>query len=208
MYIGQGRDAVGADDFGLMYIGRLEVLPFGMFDDYEEADFSRSLTPRLSIGAGWAAIDRAHGDRGILGARPADGGTTNTQHFTADLVFMYAGFSFFSEFMMRTGQRNPGAAVDESGVALPVTPASNGWGLMSQAGYLVPDLPIEIAARYGTTQPLGLQTSMRPRHELGVALSYYVARHPFKVQLDAFQLWEDQFDAGVTRIRLQLQASL
>ena len=208
VYIGQGRDAVGADDFGLMYIGRLEVLPFGMFDDYDEADFSRSSSPRLSIGAGWAAIDRAHGDRGILGRRPRDGGTTNTQHFTADAVFMVSGFSFFSEFMLRVGQRNPGDAVDASGAPIAAEAPADGWGLMAQAGYLVPHLPLEIAVRYGTTQALGQQSTMGESNELGVALSYYFAQHPFKVQADLFRLWDDQFDVGITRFRLQLQASL
>ena len=208
VYIGQGRDAVGADDFGLMYIGRFEFLPFGMFDDYQEADFARTEQARLSIGVGAAAIDRAHGSRGIRGRRPADGGTTNTQHFTADLVFMYGGFSFMSEFILRTGQRNPGGAVDEFGVPIPVQPASEGWGLMAQAGFLLPDLPIELAARYGTNQPLGDTSPLSPRSELGLSLSYYVARHPFKVQLDAFRLFGDRFDVGETRIRLQVQASL
>ncbi len=208
VYIGQGRDAVGADDFGLMYVGRLEVLPFGMFDDYQEVDFARSYTPRLSIGVGFAAIDRARGDRGILGTVPDDGGTTNTQHFAADVVFMYGGFSFFSEFLLRMGQRNPGDAVDPMGVLIPAQPASEGWGLMAQAGYLLPNLPVEISARYGTTQPLGVFSTQRTRSELGLGLSYYVAQHPFKVQLDAFRIWADQFDVGATRIRLQVQASL
>lgn len=208
VYIGQGRDAVGADDFGLMYIGRLEVLPFGMFDDYEEADFARSLTPRLSIGMAWAAIDRAHGNRGILGRRPADGGTTNTQHFTADFVFMYGGFSLSSEVHFRQGQRNAGTATDEAGAPIPVEAPLDGWGMMAQAGYLLPNLPIEIAARYGTVQPMGMQSPLRAQNELGIALSYYLARHPFKIQLDAFREWGDDFDTGTTQIRLQLQASL
>lgn len=213
VYIGQGRDAVGADAVltgasGLMYIARIEVLPFGLFDDYQEADFARSLTPRLSIGAAFAAVDRAYRDRGILGRAPADGGTTNTQHFAADAVFMYAGFSFFTEFQLRVGQRNPGDAVDVMGLPIPPDPSADGWGLVAQAGYLLPDLPIEIAARYGTVQPLGPQSGMSERNELGLAVSYYFGQHPFKVQVDCFRLWRDRFDTGDMRLRIQLQASL
>ena len=177
----------------------------------ESVDFARSMTPRLSIGAAFVAIDRAQGDRGILGNAPADGGTTNTQHFTADVMFMLGGFSLQSEFIMRVGQRNPGDAIDPvSGLPIPVELASQGWGLMVQAGYLLPNLPVEISGRYGTLQPLGdaTETSFREGNELGLGLSYYVGRHPFKVQFDVFRLWGDQFDTGETRFRLQLQASL
>lgn len=208
VYIGQGRDAVGADDFGLLYAVRFEVLPLGLFDDYSEADFARSLTPRLSIGAAFAAIDRAHRDRGILGSAPADGGTTNTQHVAADVVFMVAGLRLFAEFLLRVGRRNSGDAVDEMGMQIPTDPSVWGWGLVSQVGYLLPDLPIEIATRYATTQPLRSPGGVSVANELGLAVSYYVGRHPFKVQIDGFRLWGDQFDVGETRLRIQVQASL
>ena len=42
VYIGEGRNTsnktIGAGDQGLLYIGRVEIMPLGSFDDYSEAD--------------------------------------------------------------------------------------------------------------------------------------------------------------------------
>ena len=41
--------------------------------------------------------------------------------------------------------------------------------------------------------------------ELGAGLNYYFAQHPFKLQTDAFQLWDEEFSSGTTEVRVQLQ---
>lgn len=207
IYMARGRDGQGFDDFGMMYLARVELLPLGLFDDYAEADFERG-GPRLSFGLGWAHIDRARHDRGILGRSPADGGTTDTQHVFADAVFMYRGFSFMTEVAWRHGTRNPGDAVDEMGMPIPVAAARNGYGLHAQAGYLLPQLPVEIAGRYGLVRGLGSDTALGDSNELVVGLSYYAAQHPYKIQIDYGRLWSDGIDEGSHELRAQLQISL
>ncbi|MFK8000488.1 MAG: porin [Polyangiales bacterium] len=207
VFIARGRDSQGFDDFGMMYLARLEYLPLGMFNDYSESDFERG-GARLSIGAGYGYIDRARGDRGIRGSAPADGGTTDTQHVFVDALFKWQGFSALAEFAWRTGSRNPGEAVDEMGNMIPVAGTRDGIGLNLQAGYLLPNLPVEIAARYGLIRGLGDDTALSDRNELVIGASYYIARHPYKLQMDYTRLWGDSFGEGANQLRVQLQVSL
>lgn len=206
LYIARGRGARGIDDFGMMYLSRIEYLPFGLFNDYSEADFERT-GPRLSLGAGYTHIDRARRDRGIIGSAPDDGGTTDTHHVFGDAMFKWAGFSSLIEVGWRHGERIPGDAVDEMGNLIPVEAPRNGVGGMVQAGYLIPRLPIEVAGRYSFLRGLGT-TSLSDGNELTVGVSYYPGRHPYKVQLDYSRLWSDAIDDGSHRVRLQLQVAL
>lgn len=208
--IGRGRDSQGFDDFGLDYFVRIEVLPFGMFNDYIEVDFERSDRARLSVGAVYAYQDRSRGLRNITARAPADGGTTDHHIAMFDAIFKHSGFSAQVEAALRMGYRNPGDAVDASGQPIAVTPPRDGFGAMLQAGYLLPNLPLEVSARVGAIRPLGDsgETSLSASHEVGGGLSWYLARHPFKVQADVFRLWPDRMSDGDTQIRVQLQAGL
>jgi len=211
VYLGEGRDPFETDDFKMFYLGRIEVLPLGMFEDYAEADFERSLKPKLSIGAAYAFVDNAKRNRGILGNTPTDGGTTDYHNVTADVVLKAAGFSFTGEFFYRAGRRAFGGAteIDETGaeVPAPLEGSRTGLGWFAQAGFLIPRLPLEIAARYGEVRKLGSSSTAPVQDELGGGLSWYVARHPFKVQLDYFRLWDDHdVRTGQNQLRLQLQA--
>tara|TARA_B100001750_G_scaffold9711_1_gene7238 strand:+ start:1603 stop:2934 length:1332 start_codon:yes stop_codon:yes gene_type:complete len=206
VYMGRGRGARGYDDFGLMYLGRVEVLPFGLFDDYVEGDFDRT-GPRLSLGAGYVHVDRARRNRGILGDVPVDGGTTDTHHLFVDAHFKARGFSLLAEWSWRSGARIAGDLVDDLGAPIPTELPRNGTGANLQAGYLFGAVPVELAARYAFVRGLG-ETSLPDANELTVGASYYPGRHPYKVQLDYSRLWADALDQGDHRIRLQIQVSL
>lgn len=211
VYLGDGIAKYGASDSGLMYLGRVEILPFGQYDDLEETDQDRGLKPRLLIGGAYAFIDRdPHDNHGFFGAIPADGGTTTTHNATADLNFRLAGFSFEGAFFWRKGRRNPGGALDEGGMPIPVAAARNGLGYFTQAGYLLPRLPFELGARWGQVRALGdpAATSLRDANELGGVLNYYFARHALKLQLDYLKLWNDLgVRYGTDQVRLQLQVT-
>ncbi|MCG8555188.1 MAG: OprO/OprP family phosphate-selective porin [Proteobacteria bacterium] len=196
VYIGEGRNTSnktrGAGDLGLMALGRIEVLPFGMFKDYSEADFERSFRPRLSIGAGYAYLRNAPGSRGILGSTPKQ--QVNYHNANADLLFKFAGLCVLSDFYVRKGR---------GGEDL-----SDGYGWMLQGGYLLPYTALEFGARYGMTRPRGRSSVLKGKNELGVVVGHYFAQHPLKVQADLFQLWNQGSKAGQnTRLRVQLQAA-
>lgn len=216
-YFGEGRSAERTGDLQQMYLGRVEWLPTGLFDDYSEVDFARERRARVSIGAAYAYLAGAERNRGIVGPRPSDRGTTDYHSATVDLMLKVAGFSMISEFYLRTGTRNPGPVVDaagepirdEVGRPLEIERARNGAGWFVQAGYLFPRSRFEIAGRVGAFGALGDRSSMERRGELGGGLNYYFARHPLKLQADVFQeLRGASIADGAVRARLQLQVSL
>jgi hypothetical protein len=115
----------------------------------------------------------------------------------------------------RDGRRDFGDAtvVDpDTGEELPAERElpRDGLGWFLQAGYLIPRVPLGIAARYGQMRRLQDDRSSLPqRDELGGGLSWYIGRHPMKLQVDYFHTWEDDaIRVGADTIRLQLQASL
>lgn len=212
VYMGEGHSSYSMNDFGMMYLARVEVLPLGMFDDYKESDHTRLKAARLSIGAAYGFVDEGKKNKGIIGSTPADGGTTDTHNVTADLTFRASGFSLDGAFFWRQGTRNVPAdedrATEEDGTFVEVEDARNGLGYYAQAGFLVPNTGLEVSGRYGAVAAASADTSLTEDHELGGGLSYYVARHSLKVQADYFRLWGDQaIGEGSGRFRVQLQAA-
>ena len=215
VFMGEGRNPIDFSDSGLLYVGRLEVLPFGKFDDYGEGDLARTTKPGLSIGAGYAFQDRAHAARGTVGDYPADRGTTNFHHTTADLVFKLRGFSFSTAFHFRKGfKRVNGGAVDDMGSPIATVAARQGLGWYAQAGYMVPKIPLEVVGRYSLIRNIyAAQSSLPSSDEAGGGVNWYFVGHDLKLQLDYFRVWDQTLGAsfkeaashGTDRIRLQLQ---
>lgn len=210
MTIGEGRDSLLDADTGFLYYVRAEVLPLGMFEDYVEGDLARSSEPRISIGASYSFLDDAHQDRGILGEVPVDGGTTDIGLLTADVYFVYRGLSLMYEVNWRDGSRQHGHAIDPAtGMEFPLAAPRTGYGMFAQAGYLLPDLPIEIAARWGRVAPAGTSSALTETQELGGGVNVYLHGHALKLQADFFEIWEGAaIEQGHERIRVLLQAAL
>lgn len=205
---GNGINNFHFQDFGMVYLVRLEYLPLGIFDDYSEVDFERT-GPRLSIGATYTYFLHAEQQLGMVGAPFADGGTANYQFGYADVMLKARGFSMLSEFALRNGTRIVGDAVDENGVPIEPTLARNGWGWMAQAGYLIPKIRLEFAGRGSIIRAIGSDTSLEPRNGVTFSASWYFFEHPFKIQADVSKDWSSEpFIEGGTTIRIQLQASL
>ena len=202
VYMGEGRDfgdKNATPDFKLHYLARFEVLPFGKFKDYKEADHARNLKPKLAIGAAYSFHHGSQGLRGTLGTTPEDEGTTDYHSMNVDYAFKFGGFSTTGEFHLRNGTRNPGDAG-------PVTAARNGLGWAVQAGFLIPRVPVEFAARYSGIRPLGDDTSLSTNNAVGGGLSWYAAGHPWKIQADYFYTWDgDDATPGGHGFRTQLQ---
>lgn len=209
VYLGDGISKYGPSNFGLMYVGRFEVLPFGQYDDLEEGDLDRSMKPRMLLGAAYAFVDRdPHVNHGFGSAEWLDGGSATTHNATADLNFRIAGFSLEGAFFWRQGRRRPGDAVDVMGEPIPAAAARSGLGYFAQAGYLIPRVPLELGARFGQTRglPGRLGTSLPNQTEVGGVLNYYIARHSVKLQLDYLRLYSTALVGPSDQVRLQLQA--
>lgn len=201
IYAGEGRNTRGFYDFGMMYVARLELLPMGMFDDYAEADLERLSSPKLSLGVAAAHLSNGRFNRGILGSAPSDGGTTDYDTLTADVVFRYAGLSATSEWIFRNGDRDYGTEGELEG-------ARDGFGGMAQLTYLFPTTRFQVGARYGFVLAEGDASVLPESDELGGGVSYYFAHHPYKLQADYFRLGakDDEDTLYTHRVRVQLQA--
>jgi len=215
VFLGEGRNAYDLSDLGLLYVGRLEVRPFGEFDDYSDGDLGRSKRPNLSIGVAYAYQDRAHAERGVIGEPPADGGTTNYHHFTADTMVKWVGLSLNSAFFWRhsTARRN-GGELDDTGAPIPTVAARQGIGWYGQLGWVVPRIPLELVARYGLIRDIyGDESSLPDSDEVGGGVNWYFVGHDLKLQIDYLRGWDeslgtsfaDQARHGTDSIRIQGQ---
>jgi hypothetical protein len=209
VFAGKGRNSFAPANLGLMYVARLEALPFGMFEDYTESDHQRT-GPRLSIGVGAARVVGALKNRATTGDAPADGGTTDFNMVTADAFFKVYGLSALAALYYRTGERH---TLVDAATGLPLiapSPTRDGIGLHFQLGYLLPRTPFEIAARYATvkgkTDPG--HNGLRDTNEIGGGLNYFFAQHPLKLQTDFFRVWSQEMSDGYNQFRLQLQLAI
>lgn len=216
VYTGEGHSSFEQGDFGMNYLARVEVLPFGMFKDYNEADHARLVHPRLSIGATYAFLDEGKRTRGITGSVPDDGGTTDYHNLEVDFMFKWVGWSVFGEAFYRTGTRNPGSLrdddgdpiLDDAGDPITITLPRNGFGYMLQSGFMIPRTKLELAGRFAQVQGTGNATSLGRKDEIGGGPSYYFARHPFKLQADYFRVFDEGSVAnGSHAVRVQLQGA-
>lgn len=209
VFMGEGYDWYKASDFGLTYMGRVDFLPLGMFDDYSESDHERSARPRLSLGGAYAFADRDRRTRALGGGVFDDGGSTSSHNLTADLTLKVAGFSALVDVYFRQGWRHPGGAKDMDGALLPVAAARSGMGWTAQIGVFVPRTRLEVAARSSGVRPTQrAETSLARLDEYGGALSYYFVRHALKLQADFLHSVGPALPAGrAEQLRVQLQAS-
>ncbi len=207
VFMGEGYDWYRRSDFGLTYMGRFEVLPLGMFEDFQESDFERPLRPKLSLGAAYAYSDRDHRTRVSSGTGFADGGTMRAHNLTADLMFKWAGLSVLADLYWRRASRQAGDLRDTEGLPIAVQAARNGHGWTAQMGLFVPRTRAEVVARSaGVRPPRDAATSLARLDELGGGLSYYFYRHALKLQLDYIHSWGPALPTGVgEQLRVQLQ---
>lgn len=216
VYPGPGRNSFEFGSYGLLYLGRAEILPFGSFDDYSEADLEGGGL-RVSLGGAYAYMNDAPRDHGVLGAVPDDGGTTDLQVATADAMLKLHGFSALSEVFWRNSRRNPGSLVDEAGAPIldetgnprTLTPSRDGVGFLLQGGYVLPVAPLELVGRYAILDGTDARNrnGLQRLEEFAGGLSYYFNRHPVKLQADFSRLVSNGNYAGaLNRVRVQLQA--
>ena len=225
IFNGAGRDGYRVDDLGMLYVARVEVIPTGDADEWseDEVDWARSLRPSFVIAGSYAFHDRAKRDRGSLGGRPLDLGTTDFHQAQADVMLKAAGLSLTGEFHWRKGIREfgDGTVLDEMGVEIPAprVPARSGLGYFVQAGFLIPRVPVELTGRWGQIFGLGdgSSTSLPDGDEVGGGVGWYIARHSLYLKADYFRLRTDRYDVAaasftrepwsrsVDQFRVQLQ---
>lgn len=206
---GEGRNA-RAFEAGFMYTARLQIAPFGKFEDYKEADIEREDRPRLAIGLGAAYNQHAHRPLSNQGTA-YDFATFDYLHLEADMLFKVAGFSLFTQVMYRNADKDSVTRDNMDGTTS--TEFSNaGWGWFAQAGYMFTD-QFEAAGRYsqlyslkGTDPDFIADVAAENREVIG-GLSWYAHGHNLKIQADYAYLFGDDAGEGTHEVRVQGQTT-
>lgn len=195
---GDGRNRLGTN-VGLLYVARLQVSPFGKFDDLIAGDLDRGEKPRLAFGVAAARNVATVRQRSTISNTFRNGSLTY-DHLAADLIFKWHGLSVEAEALLRHAETPNlvGATSTEW--------ARAGWGYFIQAGYS-PMQAFELSARWGQLRPFtGTDPSFRHQRELGVGAGWYPKKHDLKLQGDLFWLpVGENFAVGSWQLRVQLQ---
>jgi hypothetical protein len=185
LFGGGGTNLLNGKEPGALVVGRLELRPLGPIDDDSEGDLERREKPGLAIGGALAADWNTNRLRSTTGATFA-GGTIDTYHAAADLVFKWRGFAFEAEYLWKRSSVDQILSTDDDGE--PVTePTRSGQGWVVQASYVF-DAPIELVGRLarlyaseGTDPRFVTEVSTRGQ-ETAAGVNYYLNDHRLKIQ--------------------------
>jgi hypothetical protein len=177
---GDGRNQLKTNN-GLMYTGRVEVLPLGKFignGDFSEGDLEFEQTPKMSLAAGYSINQKARRTRGTVGTELYE--NRDMQSFFADVMLKYKGWAISTEYLSRATSQSAFTynAADSALSAFVVT----GHGFNSQLSYCFPNY-WEVAARYSFVQPEAEIQSKSPRDSYYlIGVNKYVRKHLTKFQ--------------------------
>ncbi len=192
---GDGRNQLKSDN-GLMYTGRIEIMPLGRFrkdGDFSEGDLEFETTPKISLAAGYSFNQKAMRTRGTIGTELYE--NRDLTGFFADAVLKYRGWALSSEYISR--------AVKES--AFTYTPSDStqmayvmsGHGLNTQLSYCFPNY-WEVAARYSFVEP---DIEIRPIANRDsyylIGVNKYIRKHLTKLQGSIGYRNQESYVSGV-----------
>jgi hypothetical protein len=204
---GNGKNRIGGEPFGFLYVGRLSYRPFGAFNDDAEGDLERLKKPRLAVGLAGAYNQDTRRQKSTTGNTLELGGFNYT-HVAGDVVFKYAGFSFLGEVTYRhASSAFHDGIVDSEAVR---EWSRSGWGYLIQAGMMLTS-KLELVARWdqlrsiGDTDPALVKLAREQGKELGGGVNLYLNGHALKLQAD----YTARFGAAEPShlVRLQLDAT-
>lgn len=179
---GEGRNIMTGNLGGFQYTGRLEILPWGEFQDYQPVDFERHKSPKLALGLSYDYNNNSVRTRSNSGSfMQTDSGffETDIKTIFIDAMFKYYGISFMGEYANRKA-KNPTAVNPDGSPTGEVV--SSGEGLNLQMGYLFKN-NYEIVGRYSQLNPkFDTYKGIEQQYTLG--FSKYVVGHNLKIQTD------------------------
>ncbi len=210
---GEGRNVTTGNLGGYQYTTRLELFPFGDFEDhgdYSGGDLSREETPKLSLAAAYDFNNNAVKNRSNQGSYMAnDSGfyETNTSTLFVDAMFKYNGFSFMAEYADRSAEDPYAKNADGS----PLLKDGNqvvvevGEGFNLQTGYLFKS-NWEVSGRYTSIMLDKNITGKNPENQYTLGVSKYIVGHHLKIQSDISHL-QIKNDNDELMFRLQCELS-
>ncbi|MCC6809786.1 MAG: hypothetical protein IT381_20320 [Deltaproteobacteria bacterium] len=198
---GDGRNRF-APNAGLLYSLRLQISPFGSFDD-AEGDHTRERRLRMAIGLAGARNNATIRTLSTTGAFYRLPGGFSHWHATADVVVKVAGFYFLGAWFLRVADEGARSG-NLHGVR--VTEYSrSATGMLAQAAMMTCEY-FELIARYGYLHPLGSgDPALKVMHQFAGGMNFYTgASHNLKLTVD-YDFAGDERLVGRHTVRLQAQ---
>jgi phosphate-selective porin OprO and OprP len=206
---GDGRNWTQNPDASPAYTGRLELFPFGVFQNNGmlfEGDIVREETPKLLLGGTLHQNKGAQRERGQLGSELFD--RRDLTSVLLDAMLKYNGWALQSAYMKRSTDNpitvNP-AGVDQFRYVFA------GEGMDVQLSYLLP-INLELIGRYSTQTPDSEIRHIYPQtNQYSAGLTHYVWEHAMKFQTE-FTFNRDEFPDGSTQngwyLRFQIEIGI
>ena len=202
-------------DFG--YAAHVTIEPLGTLTGRDEGDAEDVQQPLVSIGGSFLynLLPTDAAKIGLSQDVDGDGKVDNVAMWEggAELAARWRGASLQAELFYRNldyGKAPP--TVNSAGVD-----RQTSWGTYVQAGYFVLPRRLEVAGRYGYSQPVsfGLDASLRTavpaeRHEVTAGISYLIVGRSLKLQLEYSYFEDDNVPElhGLSRISSRVRAQL
>lgn len=178
---GEGKNIATAPG-GWAYVGRLEILPFGMFNangDYSESDLYREPRPKLSMGAAFYLNQDAFTK---YGDSAWDGLDDNISEYYLDAVFKWNGFSLLGEYIHRSVDNE--RLIDPSNAILYSKKAS-GEGFYVQGGVFISE-SVEPVFRISYLNPndsnQAFKNAFSKQMKYTAGLNFFLIGHSMKFQ--------------------------
>ncbi|MFC2130671.1 porin [Bacteroidota bacterium] len=185
---GEGVNQKTLPDDGFAYSGRLEILPFGLFEnsgERYEMDMAFEKSPKLMIGAAVFCDNKAQRERAILGKalyQPVD-----ITSYYADFLFKYSGFAIQGEYYKR---QTPVPETFNKGNSVFVYV---GEGFSGQASYMITD-DMALALRYSHVRPDDeIQTFTGNRTDYSLGFIKFIFGNKVKLQSDISYIEQEEY---------------
>ena len=179
---GEGRNWTKEPDNGLAYTGKLELFPFGAFDNNGtlfEGDIIRESAPKLMISGAFHFNEKARRTQGTLGNTLFE--NRDMTSILLDAMFKYKGFSFQTAYMERSAQNpntvNPTNTNENQFVFV-------GNGFDTQLSYIFEN-NYEVITRFSHQKPFQSIENLIPKsNQYTLGITKYIWEHALKIQTE------------------------
>lgn len=198
IFNGDGRNLLN-EGSGLLYVAKLQYLPFGEFKDSKLSDVKRAHVARLVLSGAGAYNHQSRRSRGSQGDLVEEA-RADLGMWTADAMFQYAGFSLMAEYLSRRALNAESESISEREAKQRFRP---GDGYFVQTGWMLSE-QWEVAGRAGRFVPTLPAADVQAYTELVLGLNWFKAGDAFKLQSDYSAVLYEGWTEHQARIQAQL----
>jgi phosphate-selective porin OprO/OprP len=176
---GEGRNFSGKKDNNVSLTGKLEILPFGKFNNdgvFFEGDLSYEKKPKLMLSVGFSQNNQAEKSQGQIGNILFENRTLKSAFL--ETVFKYNGFYHSFSYFNRDTSKNPFTFNEFNNFSYVYV----GEGIDNQLSYIFKN-KIELIVRYSIQKPKLVIYEYEPNiQSFTFGVTKYIWEHSFKIQ--------------------------